>query len=100
MCARRGEPAERSAVAVPAERRRGGKRAAAAALESAGGVRRSGDIPTFGNLGPVSKTLSVVIAEDEALIRLDLKEMLEEEGYLVAGEAGDGAAAVDLAQRL
>jgi AmiR/NasT family two-component response regulator len=48
----------------------------------------------------VSKTLSVVIAEDEALIRLDLKEMLEEEGYLVAGEVGDGASAVDLAQRL
>jgi two-component system, response regulator PdtaR len=48
----------------------------------------------------VSKSLSVVIAEDEALIRLDLKEMLEEEGYLVAGEAGDGASAVDLAQRL
>jgi AmiR/NasT family two-component response regulator len=63
-------------------------------------VRRSGDILTFGNLRPVSKTLSVVIAEDEALIRLDLKEMLEEEGYLVAGEVGDGAAAVDLAQRL
>jgi response regulator NasT len=48
----------------------------------------------------VSKSLSVVIAEDEALIRLDLKEMLEEEGYLVAGEAGDGATAVDLAQQL
>ncbi len=40
----------------------------------------------------------VVIAEDEALIRLDLKEMLEEEGYLVAGEAGDGEAAVKLAE--
>ena len=48
----------------------------------------------------MSKSLSVVIAEDEALIRLDLKEMLEEEGYLVAGEVGDGASAVDLAQRL
>ena len=48
----------------------------------------------------MSKTLSVVIAEDEALIRLDLKEMLEEEGYVVAGEVGDGAAAVDLAQQL
>jgi two-component system, response regulator PdtaR len=48
----------------------------------------------------VSKSLSVVIAEDEALIRLDLKEMLEEEGYLVAGEVGDGAAAVDLAHQL
>jgi response regulator NasT len=39
----------------------------------------------------------VLIAEDEALIRLDLKEMLEEEGYLVVGEAGDGQQAIDLA---
>jgi AmiR/NasT family two-component response regulator len=39
----------------------------------------------------------VLIAEDEALIRLDLKEMLEEEGYTVVGEAGDGEAAVKLA---
>ncbi|MBB6474464.1 ANTAR domain-containing response regulator [Sphaerisporangium rubeum] len=39
----------------------------------------------------------VVIAEDEALIRLDLKEMLEEEGYAVVGEAGDGETAVKLA---
>ncbi|HEY1622398.1 MAG TPA: response regulator [Streptosporangiaceae bacterium] len=38
--------------------------------------------------------LRVVIAEDEALIRLDLKEMLEEEGYLVVAEAGDGESAV------
>jgi AmiR/NasT family two-component response regulator len=42
-------------------------------------------------------TTRVVIAEDEALIRLDLKEMLEEEGYSVVGEAGDGEAAVKLA---
>jgi response regulator NasT len=42
----------------------------------------------------------VVIAEDEALIRLDLKEMLEEEGYSVVGEAGDGEAAVKLATEL
>ncbi len=42
----------------------------------------------------------VLIAEDEALIRLDLKEMLEEEGYRVVGEAGDGAQAVDLAAEL
>jgi response regulator NasT len=41
-----------------------------------------------------------VIAEDEALIRLDLKEMLEEEGYQVVGEAGDGEAAVNLATEL
>ncbi|MQA76875.1 MAG: response regulator [Streptosporangiales bacterium] len=38
----------------------------------------------------------VVIAEDEALIRLDLKEMLEDEGYEVVGEVGDGQAAVDV----
>ncbi|WP_093839071.1 ANTAR domain-containing response regulator [Streptomyces aidingensis] len=44
------------------------------------------------------QTTRVVIAEDEALIRLDLKEMLEEEGYTVVGEAGDGQTAVDLAR--
>lgn len=43
---------------------------------------------------------TVVIAEDEALIRLDLREMLEEEGYLVVGEAGDGETAVELVERL
>jgi two-component system, response regulator PdtaR len=40
----------------------------------------------------------VVIAEDEALIRLDLKEMLEEEGYVVVAEAGDGEQAVALTE--
>ncbi|MFD0773343.1 ANTAR domain-containing response regulator [Streptomonospora algeriensis] len=39
----------------------------------------------------------MVIAEDEALIRLDLKEMLEEDGYAVVGEAGDGETAIRLA---
>jgi response regulator NasT len=42
----------------------------------------------------------VLIAEDEALIRLDLREMLEEEGYDVCGEAGDGQTAVDMATEL
>src|SRR5215831_15569897 len=42
----------------------------------------------------------VLIAEDEALIRLDLREMLIEEGYDVCGEAGDGEAAVRLAEDL
>ena len=42
----------------------------------------------------------VVIAEDEALIRLDLAEMLRDEGYQVVGEAGDGQEAVDLAESL
>jgi two-component system, response regulator PdtaR len=41
-----------------------------------------------------------VIAEDEALIRLDLKEMLEEDGYQVVGEAGDGETAVRLTVEL
>jgi response regulator NasT len=45
-------------------------------------------------------TRRVLIAEDEALIRLDLKEMLEEEGYAVVGEAGDGQTAVRLATEL
>ena len=42
----------------------------------------------------------VLVAEDEALIRLDLKEMLQEEGYDVVGEAGDGESAVRMAQEL
>ncbi|MFI6319097.1 ANTAR domain-containing response regulator [Nonomuraea sp. NPDC050556] len=42
----------------------------------------------------------VVIAEDEALIRLDLKEMLQEDGYVVVGEAGDGEQAIQLATEL
>ncbi len=42
----------------------------------------------------------VLIAEDEALIRLDLAEMLREEGYVVVGEAGDGQEAVELAEKL
>ncbi|WP_190816977.1 ANTAR domain-containing response regulator [Saccharopolyspora pogona] len=42
----------------------------------------------------------VLVAEDEALIRLDLVEMLREEGYQVVGEAGDGQEAVRLAEEL
>jgi response regulator NasT len=42
----------------------------------------------------------VLVAEDESLIRLDLTEMLAEEGYQVVGEAGDGATAVRLAEEL
>lgn len=41
-----------------------------------------------------------MIAEDEALIRLDLKEMLEEDGYAVVGEAGDGETVIRLAREL
>lgn len=42
----------------------------------------------------------VVIAEDEAIIRLDLKETLEEEGYEVVGETGRGDEAVELVRDL
>ncbi len=41
----------------------------------------------------------VVIAEDEAIIRLDLKEILEAEGYSVVGETGRGDEAVELVAR-
>ena len=47
-----------------------------------------------------SQSTRVLIAEDEALIRLDLKEMLEEEGYSVVAEVGDGQQAVDRAKEL
>nr|WP_275586509.1 response regulator [Geodermatophilus normandii] len=47
-----------------------------------------------------SEPTRVLIAEDEALIRLDLKEMLEEEGYVVVAEAGDGQTAVDRAREM
>lgn len=42
----------------------------------------------------------VLVAEDDALIRLDLVEILREEGYAVVGEAADGEQAVELAERL
>jgi two-component system, response regulator PdtaR len=49
---------------------------------------------------PGTPARRVVIAEDEALIRLDLAEMLEEEGYDVVGQAGDGERAIALAEEL
>ena len=49
---------------------------------------------------PGSPSRRVVIAEDEALIRLDLAEMLAEEGYDVVGQAGAGEKAVALAEEL
>jgi len=49
---------------------------------------------------PAPAPRRVVIAEDEALIRLDLAEMLAEEGYDVVGQAGDGERAVELAEEL
>jgi AmiR/NasT family two-component response regulator len=43
---------------------------------------------------------TVIVAEDEALIRMDLVEVLREEGYEVVGEAADGQSAVDLVRAL
>ena len=45
-------------------------------------------------------SLRVVIAEDEAIIRMDLRETLEEEGYVVVGETGRGDQAVELVREL
>lgn len=45
-------------------------------------------------------SIRVVIAEDEAIIRLDLRETLEEEGYEVIGEAGRGDRALELVREL
>ena len=53
-----------------------------------------------GSPADAAKPHRVLIAEDEALIRMDLAEMLREEGYEVVGEAGDGQEAVDLAESL
>lgn len=46
----------------------------------------------------MSTKLKVVVAEDEALIRLDLVEMLIESGYEVVGQAGDGFKAIELTE--
>lgn len=42
----------------------------------------------------------MIIADDESIIRMDLREMLTNLGYLVIGEAGDGRSAVNLAREL
>lgn len=48
----------------------------------------------------MAQPLRVLIADDEAVIRLGLRTMLEEEGYQVVGEAADGARALDLVRKL
>ena len=48
----------------------------------------------------VERPLRVVVAEDEAVIRMDLAEMLADEGYQVVGQAPDGLTALDLVERL
>jgi len=61
------------------------------------------DGPQKDGTGPFeseARRMRVLIAEDEALIRMDLREMLEEEGHEGGGEARDGAEAVELARAL
>src|SRR5207248_7768967 len=53
-------------------------------------------VPLTTREGATPLAVQVVIAEDEAIIRLDLKETLEEEGYEVVGETGRGDEAVAL----
>ena len=49
---------------------------------------------------PSTSARRIVVAEDEAIIRVDLAEMLTEAGYEVVGQAADGEQAVELAARL
>ena len=46
------------------------------------------------------ESLRIIIADDEPIIRLDLRKTLENMGHQVVGEAGDGAKAVELAREL
>jgi AmiR/NasT family two-component response regulator len=56
--------------------------------------------PQTGAPDEAPRPTRVLIAEDEALIRLDLKEMLQEEGFEVVAEVADGASAVRLTREL
>jgi response regulator NasT len=47
-----------------------------------------------------SQRTRIIIADDESLIRRDLREMLTDQGYLIIGEAGDGRTAVEMARKL
>ncbi len=48
----------------------------------------------------MAERIRVIIADDESIIRMDLREMLTNLGYLVIGEVGDGRSAVNLAREL
>src|SRR5690606_24973225 len=55
---------------------------------------------TMSSVPEVTTRWRIIIADDESLIRLDLREMLTHLGYEVIGEASDGRTAVELAKRL
>jgi two-component system, response regulator PdtaR len=67
-------------------------------VSAATGRSRAAPSSSGHQAGP--RAVRVVIAEDEALIRLDLREMLAEEGFDVVGEAADGEQAVALTEQL
>jgi response regulator NasT len=71
-----------------------------AANEELAPAAETSTAPRSGDRSAKSAPARVVVAEDESLIRLDLVEMLAEEGYEVVGEAGDGEQAVALAGEL
>lgn len=48
----------------------------------------------------MNKQLRVLVAEDEPLTRLDITEMLKEEGFVVVGECGDGETALNMARMM
>ncbi len=48
----------------------------------------------------MAEATRIIVADDESIIRMDLKEMLTHLGYLVVGEAGDGMSAVHMAREL
>ncbi len=47
----------------------------------------------------MSKPLNIVIADNESIIRMDLREMLEEQGHTIVGEAHDGKQALELTRK-
>jgi response regulator NasT len=50
-------------------------------------------------MNSTQQSTRIVIAEDEAIIRLDLRETLEEEGYLVVADTGRGDDAIELVRQ-
>jgi response regulator NasT len=61
-----------------------------------GGVKR----PRVGEGESKKVTTRIIIAEDESVIRMDLREELQSQGYLVVGDVGDGQSAVNLVREL
>jgi AmiR/NasT family two-component response regulator len=88
------EPAKPAVPAPPARRPAPARPTAPAAGASAPSPDPAGQ--ALPNEPALTSGRRIVVAEDEALIRLDLVEMLREEGYDVVGEAGDGEEAVRL----